>query len=444
MPADRAGGADAAEGLEDTPTATCGPRGAAGASGVQEETRGLEQGVGATESCPGTSRGRKRRKDGEFKKSGLREGERRGTPRSLHFKYEVVQHLRGLQKLQKIGLSDYPNDETAEKYHVTKGQVSTWQKQESSLKAALQHGNQARGRGKHARHAEKIIHFNSRAARKLSLHPGRSQRKFAAAEAEVFASYKQRRSKGLRVSGQWLRIHMKRVVFRHYGSDSAADFKASKKWLGAFCRYYNISMRRRTNKKHVSIGERVHKCKRWHSRFRRRLKGGPRNKLDPKWGRWLPQNRISVDQVPCNLCEGGAQTYADLGEKRVWIVGSKADSGKRFCTLQVAARCANGSATEPRCGQPKLTVVFRGQGKRISAEEKAAWHPEVKVRFQEKAWFNDELCEAYAKEEVKEITAAARIQGDESVLILDNLSGQTTDMHKKILAKARCVLSSAC
>ena len=44
--------------------------------------------------------------------------------------------------------------------------------------------------------------------------------------------------------------------------------------------------------------------------------------------------------------------------------------GKRFCTLQVAARCANGALDAPdapRRGQPKLTIVFRGHGKRVSA-----------------------------------------------------------------------------
>ena len=57
----------------------------------------------------------------------------------------------------------------------------------------------------------------------------------------------------------------------------------------------------------------------------------------------MPQDRISIDQVPCNLREGDGRTYAEVGSKRVWLVGCKQDDGKRFCTLQVAARCANGS-----------------------------------------------------------------------------------------------------
>mmetsp|Transcript_18076 Transcript_18076/g.45302 ORF Transcript_18076/g.45302 Transcript_18076/m.45302 type:complete len:270 (-) Transcript_18076:430-1239(-) len=44
-----------------------------------------------------------------------------------------------------------------------------------------------------------------------------------------------------------------------------------------------------------SVEERATKCKRWHARFRRRLRKGVQR--DPKWGRWLPEDRISLDQV---------------------------------------------------------------------------------------------------------------------------------------------------
>ena len=74
----------------------------------------------------------------------------------------------------------------------------------------------------------------------------------------------------------------------------------------------------------------------------------------------------------------------------------------------------------------------------ISLEEKAAWHKDVRVRFQPKAWFDDDLCDAYALEEVKEITAEARKAGRESVAIFDNLSGQTTEQHLRNLAKNKC------
>jgi hypothetical protein len=142
--------------------------------------------------------------------------------------------------------------------------------------------------------------------------------------------------------------------------------------------------------------ERLPKIKRWHARLRRRLNTGSKVTKDAKWGRWLPENRLSIDQVPCNLREGTKSTYEEVGTTRVWIAGNKNDDGKRFCTLQIVARAANGSASEPRHGQPKIGLIFRGMGQRLSAEEKAAWHPDVHVKFQPKAWADADYCEKHA------------------------------------------------
>ena len=136
--------------------------------------------------------------------------------------------------------------------------------------------------------------------------------------------------------------------------------------------------------------------------------------------------------------EGDGRTYADIGSKRVWLVGSKQDDGKRFCSLQVAARCANGPVDWPRRGQPRLTIIFRGTGKRILPEERQAWHPDVHVRFQSKAWADEALCAEYARVEVAEITAEARAAGRESVAIFDNLHGHTTQTHLANLARNQC------
>lgn len=140
-------------------------------------------------------------------------------------------------------------------------------------------------------------------------------------------------------------------------------------------------------------------------------------------------------QVPCNLREGDNRTYADKGDKRVWIAGNKSDDGKRFCTLQVVARCSNGDPTKQRRGQPKIGIVFRGQGKRISENEKSGWHPDVHVRFQPKAWFDDNLCASYARNELEEVCREAKRAKRETVFILDNLSGQTTAAFEKELRR---------
>lgn len=139
-----------------------------------------------------------------------------------------------------------------------------------------------------------LVYCRSKAARKFTLHPGRG-RTFAAAEAALHKLYRERRTRGLRVRGSYLRIQMKRFVHHIYGGGVADQFKACKTWLAKFFNCYNMSLRKSTNKKNMSVEERAGKCRRWHARFRRRLKRG--KQLSSIWGRWLPEDRISLDQV---------------------------------------------------------------------------------------------------------------------------------------------------
>jgi hypothetical protein len=135
------------------------------------------------------------------------------------------------------------------------------------------------------------------------------------------------------------------------------------------------------------------------------------------------------------LVEGDKRTYHFKGaNKHGWVAGSgKGDEGKRFCTLQLMVRFENGDPSKLYNGQPKPEVCFRGKGVRISARERAAWHPHVRVRFQSKAWYDDATCLQWAKERVKECTEEARSQGRESVIITDNLHGQTTQEFRETL-----------
>ena len=95
----------------------------------------------------------------------------------------------------------------------------------------------------------------------------------------------------------------------------------------------------------------------WHARLRRRLMAKAMGRIiHEKWGRWLPRNRLSHDQVGINLREGLQHTYEEKGAKRVWIAGSPADDGKRFATLNITARAVCDDS-KPRRGQPKLSIT---------------------------------------------------------------------------------------
>lgn len=380
---------------------------------------------------------RKRRKsDGKVKQSGLREGQHR-TPYSLLFKYQVAMDYSKYASMKERGLISNALARTSEDYNgLSVNNIWNWHKLEKQLHDRLlhEHANKVYNPSK----AGGIASLASREARRLSLHAG-SHLKYHLAETKLLQQFKDARNKGERVSVRWLSVNMKKHVAELYGDEAARLFKASHGWLLRFTSRNSLSPRRATNGKHESVEDRLHKIKRWHVRFRWRLASGPTSKLHPKWGRWLPQNRLSVDQVPCNLREGNRSTYAESGSKRVWMVGTKADDGKRFCTLQIIARASNGSSDKPRRGQPKIGIIFRGKGARISDDERAAWHKDVHVRFQPKAWADAAYCEAHAAFEMREATEEARSRGEQSVVLYDNLHGQTTAEHLKILqTRANC------
>ena len=97
---------------------------------------------------------------------------------------------------------------------------------------------------------------------------------FPAAEKLTYDEFKSIRGEGARVSGQMMRILMKKHVGAVYGSNIVEKFKASKRWLAAFARRWSLSLRRKSNAKSFSAEERRPKLTRWHARLRRRLKRG--------------------------------------------------------------------------------------------------------------------------------------------------------------------------
>ena len=110
-------------------------------------------------------------------------------------------------------------------------------------------------------------------------------------------------------------------------------------------------------------------------------------------------------------------------------MGRKFREGRcRETLLHLSAHCPlkNGDTSKLYCGQPKPEICFRGQGLRITAHERAAWNKNVVLRFQPKAWYDDATSLAFAEERMPDITADARAKGHESVVITDNLHGQTT------------------
>ena len=80
-------------------------------------------------------------------------------------------------------------------------------------------------------------------------------------------------------------------------------------------------------------------------------------------GRFMPSQIANMDQTPLPFCFMDGGTYADTGDKTVWVRSGASGLEKRQCTAQIML-FAN---RQPRV---KPLLIFKGKGKRISFREK--------------------------------------------------------------------------
>ena len=246
------------------------------------------------ESCSDKDPIKRRKINGEPKKSGMKQGQHR-TPYTVYFKYTVALEYEAFCKKKEEGLITNPLERCSELFcGLSTSNIWNWFKQKETLRKVLMHETSGVEQRKKNR-AGQIVHFKSTSARRQSLHGGRGAA-FAPAEAELISRFKAKRRAGKRVNERWLCIQMRKLIRLHYGDEAADRFKASHGWLIRLASRFDITLRRANNSKNQSVAERLPKIKRWHARLRRRLKVGPPGRLHVKWGRWLPKNRLSIDQ----------------------------------------------------------------------------------------------------------------------------------------------------
>ncbi|KAK3287338.1 hypothetical protein CYMTET_5139 [Cymbomonas tetramitiformis] len=197
-------------------------------------------------------------------------------------------------------------------------------------------------------------------------------------------------------------------------------FKGGPDWRRRFAKRFGLAKRRRTNNKNKSKGERTSAILDWQSTYFQMLRGAgaPANTtIDDKWGRFLPTHRINVDKSPLGFISGLQYTYEEKGASEVWInTPSGSSLEKRQCTLQICyVADARGHA------QPRLAIIFRGMGKRLSQVEKEAWDKRVDVYFQGKAWADRDFSLEWLE---KTYIPWAKGSPGEKLLLMDNLDSQ--------------------
>ena len=293
-------------------------------------------------------------------------------------------------------------DAIAEKYKINRSLVSKWVKDKKKITAA-------------AATAHKKL---------LKIRPGN---KYSRLFSLLMTRFKNARSKGYDVDFNWL-WSKARVAYRELTGNPSATVR--KHVITTFLKRHNIRMRARQRNKKAPKQDFEVGLKKWHATTREKLVRTARNDgYDQKWGRFTPRQRLNVDQSPLPFAVTTKRTYEYIGEgeeqrnHKVWISQPGSGLDKRQCTLQVCFR--------PTGGQPKIGIIFRGTGKRISADEKEAYHPDVDIYFQENAWADTNVSVEWVKR-----TLTESVKDDERfVLFCDNLTGQVSSEFKEAVAK---------
>ena len=159
-----------------------------------------------------------------------------------------------------------------------------------------------------------------------------------------------------------------------------------------------------------------------------------------KYGRYLPWQRLNVDQVPLPFVNDMETTYEERGALRVTINQGGPSLGKRQATGQVCFRpmvppptgCTDAEARqlyhEHLQAQPAPCIIFRGQGN-ITDFEREGYPEGLVVLWQAKAWVDRPIAREWVEDVIQPFMRAERRAGVASsntryLLFQDNLDSQ--------------------
>ena len=187
----------------------------------------------------------------------------------------------------------------------------------------------------------------------------RNSEKYPLASRLLITEFKLRRAKGSKISKIWLTTKKRQKIESCYGKEEASKFKASNNWFQRFKCRYNISQRRRTDKKKNAANDGRETIQQFHRDLRKAVQSKRRRSerlvVDNTYGRWSPKNRLNVDQMPLPLVVDQDKTYEIAGSNQVWISQPGSGLDKRQATLQLCIRAEGQQTVKP-------AIIFRGKG----------------------------------------------------------------------------------
>lgn len=334
---------------------------------------------------------------------------RRGS--SKRKSYTVEFKKQTLDLLDSLANSKNKWKKVADEKQVSNCLVVKWNKARESILAEISKNKHKRNAGS-AREARRRRQMVGKKAQKSEKYP--------LAANLLITEFKLRRAKGSKISKLWLKTKMKKKIESCYGKEEADKFKASNNWFQRFKRRHNISLRRRTNKKKNAANDGRETIQRFHRDLRKAVQSKRRRDTsfvaDQTYGRWLPKNRLNVDQVPLPFVVEQDQTYEFEGNKQVWISQPGSGLDKRQATLQLCIKAEGEQTVKP-------AIIFRGKGNVFSAEQEK-YDADVHVYFQSNAWMDAEVNLKWTKHTLKD-----GLKDDfntEKVLFADNVGFQQT------------------
>ena len=284
---------------------------------------------------------------------------RRG--RNKRKSYTIEFKKQTLDLLDCLSNSRNKWQKVADAKQVSKSLVVKWNKARKSILSEIAQ-NKLKANAGGARGA--------RRRRQMVGEKARNSEKYPLASKLLVAEFKLRRAKGSKISKLWLTTKMKQKIESCYGEKEANKFKGSNNWFQRFKRRHHISLRRRTNKKKNAANDSKETIQQFHRELRKAVQSKRRRErpvVDKTYGRWLPKNRLNVDQVPLPFVVDQEKTGLD----------------KRQATLQLCIRAEGEQTVKP-------AIIFRGKGN-VSTDEREKYDKEVDVYFQVNAWMDAEV-----------------------------------------------------
>ena len=255
------------------------------------------------------------------------------------FKLKVIEETKTSQK-----------NEVALKYNISRSMVTTWVQNERKI-------------------TDTAVDRHMRLMKKI-----RPSTKHKQLFVKLNQKFLQARSKGLRVSFAWLYVNARKIQAELNQSSQSDEKVIPKSAIFSFIKKYGIKLRRIQRKKRANKTNFLPGMIGWHVTLREGLikTGNTKPSYDNKWRRFRPSRRFNVDQVPMPFTIDSKTTYerklprGEQRQQRTWVSTPGPELDKRQCTLQICFA--------PEGPPVRIGIIFRGTGKRVSTDEKNAYH----------------------------------------------------------------------